>query len=164
MKNILYLKLFIFIAIIALPTFVQASANGKGSFYQNKKAQNNQSIDKENTPQHRENRHVTYYPDGKVSKIIPLTNGIVTGDVLFFERDGTLYAKRKFKNNVFLDQYGEPFTGTDIIKKTNGNIVVSIEYLNGLKHGLTIIYDDHGQIINQKKYHNGQLQQELNPQ
>ncbi len=88
-----------------------------------------------------------YYPNGKVLKMVKYAEGEAQGDQIEYNSDGSIKAKRIYKN-------GQPFEG-NFDERFASDLFINQNYSKGLKEGEAIVKDESGSIVAKGIYKEG---------
>lgn len=90
---------------------------------------------------------IQYFPNGKVLKIVKYSDGEEQGDQVEYNSDGSIKAKRIYKN-------GQPFEG-NFDERFASDLFINQNYNNGLIEGEAIVKDESGNIVAKGIYKDG---------
>ncbi|MFD2941109.1 toxin-antitoxin system YwqK family antitoxin [Flavobacterium notoginsengisoli] len=90
---------------------------------------------------------IQYFPNGKVLKIVKYAQGEAQGDQIEYNSDGSIKAKRIYKN-------GQPFEG-NFDERFASDLFINQNYSKGLKEGEAIVKDESGTIVAKGIYKDG---------
>ncbi|AWK03393.1 hypothetical protein HYN56_03805 [Flavobacterium crocinum] len=90
---------------------------------------------------------IQYFPNGKVLKIVKYSEGEAQGDQIEYNSDGSIKAKRIYKN-------GQPFEG-NFDERFASDLFINQNYSKGLKEGEAIVKDESGTIVAKGIYKDG---------
>ncbi len=111
----------------------------------------------------RENFSKIYYTDGKLKRIVPVSNGLENGMAFEFDRDSVIIMMAEYRKGFLLSR--EYINRKDAkglkqgLWKTfydNGKVKEEVTYLNDKKNGYFKKYDETGTLISIEKYINDQ--------
>ncbi|GAA6768358.1 hypothetical protein AAFH68_43120 [Flavobacterium sp. CGRL1] len=90
---------------------------------------------------------IQYFPNEKVLKIVKYSDGEEQGDQVEYNSDGSIKAKRIYKN-------GQPFEG-NFDERFASDLFINQNYNNGLIEGEAIVKDESGNIVAKGIYKDG---------
>lgn len=90
---------------------------------------------------------IQYFSNGKVLKIVKYSDGEEQGDQVEYNSDGSIKAKRIYKN-------GQPFEG-NFDERFASDLFINQNYNNGLIEGEAIVKDESGNIVAKGIYKDG---------
>lgn len=90
---------------------------------------------------------IQYFPNGKVLKMVKYSEGEAQGDQIEYNSDGSIKAKRIYKN-------GQPFEG-NFDERFASDLFINQNYKNGQKDGETIVKEESGTVVAKGIYKDG---------
>lgn len=93
------------------------------------------------------------YKDNSLSRLYPLQNGILEGNVLLYRSNGKLKSEKPYKKGIL----------NGIVKEyyPNGALESETPYVNGIKEGVAKSYTENGKMFSQMIYADDELNGEM---